>query len=144
MKIKHIAWPTTKEESDHMAIRQKQNRESCKLSAAEEWMKVRLRGTGMKWKRQSRWGIRLFDFWNSEKGIAVEVDGPEHDPIRDKAKDRVDFLVSGILVLRVKNFDELDAQIAISRIMTSQSWNSRRSGMGLKPLTTYTKRASIK
>lgn len=117
-----------------MLMRQKQNRVLCKNSKAESWMFEKLRDTDYKWTRQARWGIRLFDFWNHQLGIAIEVDGKEHNVYRDRKKDEIDYKVSGITVYRVRNFCEEDANHALIMITRSESWNERRQKMGLKQI----------
>lgn len=55
-----------------MVLRQKQNRLLCVNNKAENQVKAELDKIGGKWTRQAIWGIRLYDFWNSKKGIAIE------------------------------------------------------------------------
>jgi very-short-patch-repair endonuclease len=136
-KIKHYVWPTTHEENDHMLSRQLENRLASKKNLAENWMYEKLKQTPYKWTRQAMWGVRLFDFWSYKIGIAVEVDGKEHDAKRDYGRDMVDYQVSGIKVLRVRNFNELDAKIALKEINRSETWNDRRQKLGLKLIRTY-------
>lgn len=134
-KIKHYAWPTTHEQSEHMKLRQKENLAKSKENKSENWMYEKLKKTNYKWTRQARWGIRLFDFWCHKLGIAVEVDGLEHDKNRDFGRDKTDLEVSGILVLRVRNFSETDAEKVIDFINNStETWNERRNKFGLKPV----------
>lgn len=97
----------------------------------ENWAARKLGETGLKWKRQATWGCRIFDFWNHEKGIAVEIDGPEHDRKVDAIRDQYNFLRSAIVVIRVKNGDEAGLIEAIKRIVIESSWQERRSAMGL-------------
>lgn len=94
-------------------------------------MESKLSLTGRKWTRQAMWGYRLFDFWCHELGIAVEVDGPEHNQEYDVARDRYNYFRSGILVLRVRNFNEADADKAIKAIESSEAWKTRKEK--LKP-----------
>lgn len=126
-----MRWVTSKDESEYMKTRQKQNLASSKNSKAEAWMNEKLKTTDYKWTRQAMWGYRLFDFWNAKLGIAVEVDGPEHVAEYDAARDRYNYLRSGILVLRVKNFDEADADKALKTISSAESWQQRKET--LKP-----------
>lgn len=109
-----------------MKMMQAKNKKSSRRSKAESWMKDKLASTGKKWSRQAQWGYRLFDFWNHELGIAVEVDGPEHDKEYDAFRDRHNLKRSGILVLRVRNFNEKDAEVAITTINEASSWKERR------------------
>ena len=128
-------WPVREEHHKHMKQRQQQNRAKCMNSKAENWMAGKLLETGMKWTRQAQWGFRLFDFWNVTRGIAVEVDGREHRAAEDEKQDAVDFEKSGIVVIRVQNFDEEQAQNAIVQITSSGSWNERRARLGLKSVS---------
>lgn len=124
--------PWKKEHHAHMKMRQRQNLVNCKKSDAEQWMLAKLKKTGHKWKRQAQWGWRLFDFWNYKLGIAVEVDGPEHDKALDAERDMDNWEVSRILVIRVRNFNEADAKAAIEKIANAETWNDRRAAAGLK------------
>ena len=100
-------------------------------SKAEEWAKERLKETGLTWSRERIWRWRLYDFWNHELGCAIEIDGPEHSPEADKKRDADDFKRSGILVLRVKNFNNQDMDNVIRDVMSLDSWLLRRERMGL-------------
>lgn len=131
MKDKKLRRPITKEQHEYMKDRQNQNLESCINSKAESWANSRLKETGIKWNRQAQWGYRLFDFWNDKLGIAVEVDGKEHNPNYDKYRDDYNFKRSAILVLRVRNFNDQDMDSAISLINTSDTWIERRIQMKL-------------
>lgn len=89
-------------------------------------MAKKLSETRYKWTRQAMWGYRLFDFWNHELGIAVEVDGPEHDAEYDNYRDRYNYYRSALLVLRVKNFDEAEAARALGIIDCAETWAKRK------------------
>jgi len=133
--MKHYAWPTTKEEALHMKQRQKENLISSKINKSENWFYQKLLTTNYKWSRQSILGVRLYDFWCHHLGIAVEIDGLEHDKNRDYGRDKTDYEVSGIIVLRVRNFNEEDANKAIKEINDkNENWNDRRIKLGLKPI----------
>lgn len=123
--------PHTAEHHAHMQMRQKQNQEQCKRSKAEAWMADKLKATYSHWTRQAQFGYRIVDFWNHEKGIAIEVDGPEHRRERDKESDIRMRGVRGIVVLRVKNWNEADAQAAIDFFMTAIGWQERRAHLNL-------------
>lgn len=120
-------WPVKKELHAHMRSRQKQNLKLCKLSRAETWAKERLKETGYHWRRQAQWGFRLIDFWNHLRGIAVEIDGPEHDPVKDAKSDAEMWSISQIIVIRVKNFDDAGMNDAIERIKAVGEWEERRA-----------------
>lgn len=76
----------------------------------------------------------MYDFWCHKLGVAVEIDGPEHDIERDNLRDIADDERSCILVFRVRNFNEDDAEYVIRRIGGTLWWNSRRELMGKKPI----------
>lgn len=131
MKAKKLRRPITKEQHEYMKERQDQNLQSCKNSKAESWANLRLKETGLKWTRQAQWGYRLFDFWNDRLGIAVEIDGTEHNKKYDKYRDDYNYKRSAIIVLRVKNFNNTDMDEAISTIIKSKTWIERRIQMNL-------------
>lgn len=133
-----LKWPVTPEQSQYMARRQEENIEVAKRNPNEAWMAEKLKGIGLKWSRQSRWGYRIFDFWNAEKGIAVEVDGPTHKKDWDEKRDRYNYERSAIVVIRVRNLNEEDATSALERIAELGTWNERREKMGLKPVRACT------
>jgi hypothetical protein len=73
----------------------------------------------------------LFDFWCATIGVAIEVDGPEHDAKRDAYRDEYNLRRSGIVVLRVHNRNEQDAADAIASIATADTWKERRERFGI-------------
>lgn len=117
-----------------MAMRKKQN--LGKYSQAEEWMNDLLKKTDYKWSRQARWGWRLFDFWNHTLGIAVEVDGREHNSERDKLRDSIEWDRSRIVIYRVPNFDQQSAVSVLEKINRSETWNERRIKAGMDIIKT--------
>lgn len=128
-----MKWPTNQEQHEHMREMVKINKKACKKNDAENWMYRKLVQTGLKWTRQAQWGYRIFDFWNAELGIAVEVDGLSHNKKYDSIRDSYNYKKSGILVLRVKNFDEKGASRIIKGLMIyRRPWNHRRESLGLK------------
>lgn len=138
-KKRLLKWPVKKEEHEYMRMREVQNIKNSKFNKNELWMNEKLKTLGMKWSRQSRWGYRIFDFWNHYKGIAVEVDGLEHKKEYDAYRDKANLITSGILVIRVKNMDEDDANNALDLIRKSSCWNARREAFGLKPIKSVAK-----
>jgi len=106
----------------------KERRAASAANPNELWMKAKLDTTGLQWTRQAQWGWRLFDFWCHELGIAVEVDGPEHDQAKDAKRDAYNLKRSGILVLRVRNQNEGDAAKALADIQAACTWQERRRG----------------
>lgn len=129
-----MKWPTDADQHAYMKMRQNQNKQICTTNRNENWMFEILKRTGLKWSRQAQWGYRLFDFWNAAKGIAVEVDGPEHDPEYDCIRDAFNYKKSGIVVLRVRNGNDEDAAKTVVAIHSSGTWNERRVSLGLKPI----------
>ena len=85
-----------------------------------------LASTGLRWIRQARWKGRIFDFWCREKGIAVEVDGREHKPEKDALSDKMAYNLGRILVFRVRNMNNSDAQKTLKMILEASSWESRK------------------
>lgn len=71
-------------------------------------------------------------FWCADLGIAVEADGPFHDPIKDSKSDEEKLRRNGIVVLRVPNFDELAANAALAFIAASETWRARRLRLGIR------------
>lgn len=110
--------------------KRQQQRLNC-YSKAENWAKDRLDKTNIKWSRERIWRWRIYDFWNDFLGCAVEIDGKEHDNEKDKQRDLLDFNRSGIIVIRVRNFNEQDMDLAIEKIANLNSWIDRRAKMGL-------------
>jgi very-short-patch-repair endonuclease len=129
--MKALRSPINAEENAYMAQRQLQNHKRSASNKAENWMFKHLQETGLKWTRQSRRGYRIFDFWNHNKGIAVEVDGPEHNAAIDALRDIYNLARSGIVVVRVRNFNEADATTALETIALECSWQERRIALGL-------------
>lgn len=127
-------WPTRKEDHEYLRERQRQNRVLAVKNPNENWMLEKLRASGRKWTRQAIWGYRIFDFWCAEVGIAVEVDGPEHNRERDRIRDERNYWTSGIVVLRVRNRNEEDAARCLKAIAEARSWNARRAHLALPPI----------
>ena len=128
-----MKWPINKDTHAYMRNRQDQNKAVCVFNKNENWMSKKLEKTNYKWSRQSQWGYRLFDFWNHSLGVAIEVDGLEHNKNYDKIRDDYNFKKSGILVLRVNNGDEKGANEVINFIdNTEEDWNQRRKTLNLK------------
>jgi len=129
--MKRLRFPTNADQAAYMRGRQEQNRRRTTSNACENWMAAKLKATGKRFSRQTSWGYRVFDFWCAELGVAVEVDGPEHDAAYDQYRDDYNYRRSGILVLRVRNWNEGDAAEALARIAGSMTWKERRDALGL-------------
>lgn len=138
--MKALRFPTTKEESDYMRMRRDQNlKRAAWLKAENEFMQKFLIPTGIKFSRQAQWGYRLFDFWVHDKGVAIEIDGPEHNRGYDAHRDLYNFLRSGIIVLRVRNFHVEDSVAAAKNLVAECSWHDRRACLGLLTTQSHTK-----
>lgn len=132
--MKYYDYTVKKTHHEHMRQRQIQNR-SKGMTKAEKWFYENyLNQTNMTWTFQARWGWRLFDFWNHKKGIAIEVDGPEHNKFKDLIKDEIEIKRSAIITIRVKNFDSDSSMRAIEKIISEKDWNTRRMQAGLKSI----------
>jgi hypothetical protein len=71
----------------------------------------------------------LFDFWNARKGVAIELDGPKPDAGGEEdrhARER-----SGIVVYRVKSFDESRLQLVMTEAECLEDWGTRRDRLGI-------------
>ena len=122
-----MRWIVRRDQAEYMRKRQSQNQK--KTVEAEVWAKQRLKQTNRNWTQQAIWGCRLFDFWCHELGIAVEIDGLTHDKNYDKARDEYNFFRSGIIVLRVPNYDEQSMDAAIQAIANADTWQVRKLKM---------------
>ena len=130
-RMKPLKWPIKKADSEYLKGRQAQNKAKVGSIQAEEWMAKKLKGTGFKWTRQALWGFRIFDFWCAELGVAVETDGRTHNEEIDQYRDSYNFHRSGIIVIRVPNFCEEAADLALRRIYDCKPWRERRIALGL-------------
>jgi len=139
--LKQLNWPTNKEMAAYMKNRRNQNHKKCLTNKNENWMFDILKTrTSYKWKRQSEWGYRIFDFWCHKLGVAVEVDGKEHDWKYDNYRDEYNFRRSGIIVLRVRNGSEHDATDCIETINRLNTHQERKAELGINANTVKGKR----
>lgn len=141
--MKKLNWCTKASDHAYMRMRRSQNWELSKRSAAEYWMRDNLRHSGYTFARQIPWGNRLFDFWNLALGIAVEVDGPEHDKAYDAYRDEYNFRRSGIVVLRVPNFDSEMSNRVICFIRREITLKERKIVLGIAGHTKEIKRSLV-
>lgn len=132
--MKSIGWPTNSESHQQMRNNQRACLKASLKNPNENWMEQKLLNCGFSFTRQAQWGFRIFDFWCHKLGIAVEVDGPSHNRAWDKARDEHNYHKSGIVVLRVRNMNEDDANRCVTSILQSCTWNKRRTQLGLKPI----------
>lgn len=130
-----VRWPSSVEDSEYMRMRQRQNMHNSLSNHNENWFAEKLTRARIKYRRQAQWGFRLFDFWIASKGVAVEIDGPEHNAHKARAqdayRDEYNYRRSAILVIRVPNGDEASAAAAIQKIHGECSWEDRRAQLGL-------------
>ncbi len=126
-----MRWVGNSQQHAYMKTRREQNLSISEQSAAEKWAAEHLRRAKVgNWHRQHPYGVRIFDFWHAKRGIAVEIDGDEHCAEYDQVRDSFAFLRSGIIVLRVRNFDESGMAEAISHIQNIGLVKERRKRMG--------------
>lgn len=114
-----------------MRMRAEQNKDRSRHNKNEQWAKDILDSTGYKWTPQAQWGYRIFDFWCAKLGVAVEIDGPEHNADYDGYRDEYNFRRSAVVVIRVRNTNDQDMQKAISMLGRIGTWQDRREQMGL-------------
>jgi len=63
------------------------------------WLRLRRNGLGVHFRRQQIIDGFIADFYCHEAALVVEVDGPIHDAVYDRERNRI-FSVRGIFVLR--------------------------------------------
>lgn len=130
-------WPITEEQRQRVAKFQRMNKANCKKNVCENIVHAKLKEAGYQFKRQRRWGFRIFDFWCHRLGLAIEVDGKNHNPIFDKKRDDQDFKRSAILVYRIKNehvYNALAIEELLRKIKHTSAWNSRRQLLKKTPI----------
>lgn len=129
--MKPLRWCTNNEQHEYMRERQAQNRERSAKNANELWALEILKTTPYKWTPQAQWGYRIFDFWCAELGVAIELDGKEHDPNYDSYRDEYNYRRSGIVVLRVPNRDGERLNKSIASLSVIGDWKERKERMGI-------------
>jgi very-short-patch-repair endonuclease len=139
-----LPWPTKAEEHAHMRKRKAQNTAKALKNTNENWFADKLKDSTKKWSRQAVWGCRIFDFWCHELGVAIEIDGPEHNKKKDAYRDEYNYRRSGIIVLRVRNKNEEDAAQALEEVSKSLPWKDRRKDLGLNAKTKKGRRHLVK
>lgn len=122
-------WPVSVEDAERVARLQSERR--ARTSPAEEWLAAKLSATEANWTRHAAWGFRLFSFWSSVLGVAVELNDPGRDAVKDAEVDVADFKISAIITLRVDAFDDAGAAEIPARLRSTESWFERRVAMGL-------------
>lgn len=139
--MKPLRWTTNHEQAEYMRARKAQNLAASLQNSNENWFWEKLKSEPHKWSRQVTWGYRVFDFWCHELGAAIEVDGPDHDPDYDSYRDEYNFRRSGLVVLRVRNGNELDAEEVLTLLPKLGNWKARRSLLNLDSHTKKDRRA---
>ncbi len=138
--MKPLPHPTTAPAAAHMRMRQAQNLSRALRNPNENWLAQRLSDTGVVWARQATWGCRLYDFWSHALGIAIETDGPEHRRGYDAYRDEYNYRRSGIVVLRVRNQNEVDLAEVLAKVASAMTWSERRERLGLNGTTKAARR----
>lgn len=121
----------------HQAARMRENQKKAKPNPvpAEIHAKKIIEEYGIKFSTQAIWQSRIFDFWFSGKGIAIEIDGPSHkesgQAFKDMVTDKHFYAISGIIVIRVANFDDNSLRKAMETICNSCTWKDRRETLCL-------------
>jgi hypothetical protein len=100
-----------------------------KSHESKNWADGILRASRLKWTHKAIWGCRLFDFWNARKGVAIELDGPKRNA--GDEEDRHARERSGIVVYRVKCFDECQLRLIMSEAERLEDWGVRRDRLGI-------------
>lgn len=134
--MKPLRWVTEAKEAEYMRRMRDINLERSLSNVNENWMADKLHG----WSRQAIKGFRIFDLWNHDLLCAVEVDGPEHDRAYDNYRDEYNYRRSGILVFRVRNKVESDAEHVLACIDRLTSGITRKHDMGIMGSTKEAKR----
>jgi hypothetical protein len=94
-------------------------------STAEEWLWRHLRGTMLKWTREAP---SRFYQWTYQ--IRIELESPQHDAAAD-AFCKCDACGEDILVIHVRESNDLDAANALKTIEVLKSWDDGRRALGL-------------
>ena len=96
------------------------------------WLELRKsRFRGFRFRRQHVIGRFIVDFYCAEKRVAVEIDGPTHDPDRDERRDAL-LEGAGVRVVRFTN-DEVYRDMAgclagLADVLTGRPSYARRYG----------------
>lgn len=108
-------------------IKQFKHENLSRFVKAEQQVYAQLLIEGLKPTRQACWGLKIMDFWFANSAIRVEVDGRTHDKIVDYVTDEWFFRKSGIITLRIPNYDDNSLSSAIHVIKKEKlTWKKRR------------------
>jgi very-short-patch-repair endonuclease len=114
-------WPVNKDMHAYMKAEQESSLVTCRTNANENWMRDILKTSKYNWTRQAQWGYRLFDFWCSTIGVAIELEDPEQDIPISTGDDAYNYTRSGIKVIRVRSRNKTDADNALAEIAKSET-----------------------
>ena len=102
------------------------------MSMAEKWLwdellRVRGRTEEDAWSFKGVWGFRIFDFWNKQLGIDLEVIeiNEELDFKKIEFRDK-ELAGSLITVFRVKAFDEEGLKVTFGEMLRVGNWATRK------------------
>ena len=141
-----IAVSTTQKSIDRLKKLKKDNLR--KRSPAENEANKIIKTYGFKYTRQAIWHTRLFDFWFGIKGVAIEIDGGTHNnpgqKLKDKISDKHFYNISGIIVIRVKDYDLDGIRKIMDRLQFADSWQDRRKKMGIVKASLQRKKFGLK
>lgn len=121
-----LGGPHDKDTAAYMKFRQAQNRARTLSNRNECDAFLVLNESGKTPTRQAVWSWRIFDFWWPFEGVALEMDGVEHDPVWDEIRDRYNFARSGILVYRATNGDMVRVKDVADAVKKAGEWCARR------------------
>ncbi len=107
-------------------LKEKRNELKKNPTKAELWAKDRLRKAKINVSFQKVFDRSIFDFFCFEKGIAIEIDGSSHDPVKDELRDNHHFEMHTIKTLRIPNFDDERMNEIINLIRLSDTWDDRK------------------
>lgn len=139
-----MRWVVTKQHSDYMRKRVRENEVMSYANRTENAVaKILGENSSMIWRRQKQWGVRIFDFWCHQKGVAIEMDGPEHNEAYDRKRDEYVLGRSAIIVIRFKNHDLAGVLKRCADIDQMPDWHTRRVERGLYARGKGSKRARL-
>lgn len=113
-----------------LALRSRQLSRGTRI---ELMVKTALENAGLDFKFQKGFlckgtAVRLVDFMLTGNAIFLEIDGPEHDPIKDAERERQILLCKpGYTFLRIKNQEVLDNQDGLEAYLLNRIWKHRLS-----------------
>jgi very-short-patch-repair endonuclease len=79
----------------------------------------------------------IVDFYIKEPSLVIEVDGPEHNVMRDEKRDKALFKLFGIKVIRVTNKDveennKKTREFLLREILSAKDFSSRQIASAIK------------